>query len=334
MKRYFTLFFICLSLYSSAQMDLLDSMSKAEKPKREYVSYTFKTTRILTGHSIETVKKNAIDFRVSHRFGDMFATKNDNYHSLFGFDQAADIGIIVEYGILDDLTVGIGRMKGAGPVHELWNGNLKYRALKQTKDFRIPFTITLFGNVALTSMQSSIDSTSLTYFPRGYRGFAHRLSYVGQVMIASKVTNWLSLQLTPGIVWRNVVPNGDNNLMVTLGFSGRARVSKRTAIVWEYSLPLTSGGGREFFPVLRGIKNASYYPPLVLGMEFETGGHVFHVNLSNSAGLLENDFLPYSPKNWLQGQFRMGFTISRTFQIGHGAKDKKYWKKGSVEDQK
>ena len=69
-------------------------------------------------------------------------------------------------------------------------------------------------------------------------------------------------------------------------------------------------------------------------MEFETGGHVFDINLSNSSGILENDFLPYTNKNWLQGQFRMGFTISRTFPLGKDKKPGKYWKKGSIEDNK
>src|SRR5690606_13899202 len=107
-------------------------------------------------------KKNTIDFRVSHRFGDI-DTPNRNYHTLFGFDEAADIGIIVDYGVTEDLTLGIGRMKGAGPHRELWNAGIKYRALKQTKDFKIPFTITLFGNVVLSSMRVSADSTALNF---------------------------------------------------------------------------------------------------------------------------------------------------------------------------
>ena len=102
-----------------AQMDLLDSLMKGEKPKREYVAYTFKSTRVINGHSVETEKRGALDFQVSHRFGDAFATSADNIHNLFGFDQASDIGITFDYGITDDLTVGTGRMKGAGPVSRI-----------------------------------------------------------------------------------------------------------------------------------------------------------------------------------------------------------------------
>src|ERR1019366_4437923 len=93
-------------------------------------------------------------------------------------------------------------------------------------------------------------------------------------------------------------------------------------------------GGLEYFPMVRGIKNAGYYPNLHIGLEFETGGHVFSVNFTNTAGLLENDFLPYNAHNWAQGQFRLGFTISRTFQLDakKAGKKEKYWKTGSVED--
>lgn len=340
MKSSFTLLFFLLAFYyTQAQADILDELSKTEKPKREYVAYTFKATRVINGHSIETVKKNQIDFTISHRFGDMAATPNDHIHSFFGFDQAADIGIAVEYGITSDLTVGVGRVKGAGPLRELWNANIKYRALKQTKDFKFPMTITLFANTAISSMRSATDTTSLSYFTKDYAGFSHRLSYTVQAMMAVKATDWLSIQLTPTFVWRNRVPYNDKNGMFFLGLSARTKFAKRYGIIFEYFLPIIKPGvgGREYFPMVRGIKNAAYYPNLHIGFEFETGGHVFHVNFTNSRGLLENDFLPYNTANWAQGAFRIGFAISRTFPLSYKGKPKearKYWKKGSIEDEK
>ena len=119
-----------------------------------------------------------------------------------------------------------------------------------------------------------------------------------------------------------------------MGFSARAKFNKRTAVIFEYYLPCQKSGigGRVPFAMIRGIKNAAYYPALNLGVEFETGGHVFHVNLTNTAGIAENDFLAYNARNWLQGQFRLGFSISRSFPLDKKHKGEKYWKKGSVED--
>lgn len=339
MKNLFTrlapAYLLLFSATATAQEDLLNQLIEDQKPKKEYVAYTFKTTRVISAHSVETVKAKALDFRISHRFGDIAATNNDHIHSLFGFDQAADILFAFEYGITDDLTVGVGRAKGGGPVRELWNANIKYRVLKQTKNFKIPFTITLFGNTSISSMRSSGDPQRLDYFPKNtYNGFADRMSYTLQALVACKATNWLSLQLSPTFVWRNRVPFNDKNGMFFLGLSGRAKFTKRAGFIFEYFLPITRPGvgGREYFPMVRGIKNSPYYPAVNLGFEFETGGHVFHINLTNTRGMLEQDFLPYNTANWLQGAFRLGFTISRTFQLNE--KMGRYWKKGSVEDEK
>jgi hypothetical protein len=337
MKSVFTTLLIFVSVLIHAQVDIMnDLLNQEQKKTKEYVAYTFKSTRIINGHSIEMVKKNALDFQVSHRFGDIAASNNDHIHNLFGFDQATDISLLLEYGVTDDFTVGTGRTKGAGPMRELWNANVKYRVLKQTTDFKIPVTITLFGNTAISSMKSSTDATAVNYFPKGYAGFAHRLSYTLQALLACKATNWLSVQLSPTFVWRNNVPYNDKNGMFFMGISARAKFNKRTAIIFEYFLPFIKPGvgGREYFPMVRGMKGAAYYPGLHIGLEFETGGHVFHVNFTNSRGMLENDFLPYNSSNWAQGAFRLGFSISRSFPLDKKHKGEKYWKKGSIEDSK
>ena len=328
----FTAFFIFSANNIQAQDDLLNQLLEEQKPKKEAVRYTFKTTRVISGHSTEMVAKGALEFRVSHRFGDVAATNNDHIHSMFGFDQAADIGLLFDYGIKDNLTVGVARMKGAGPHRELWNTNIKYRALQQTTDFKIPFTLVLYGNAAMSSMRGINDETALNYFPKGYDGLAHRMSYTAQALLSIKAKEWLSLQLTNAFVWRNLVPDGDKNGIFFLGISGRAKFNKRSGMIFEYFIPVVKDGvgGRTPFAMVRGIKDAAYYPVLHIGYEFETGGHVFHINLTNSRGLLDQDFLPYNTSNWAQGQFRIGFTISRMFQLKQ--KEGKYWKEGSVED--
>jgi hypothetical protein len=230
-------------------------------------------------------------------------------------------------------------MKGAGSLSELWNLNLKYRVLKQTRNFHTPVTISLFGDVVISSMKSSGDSSTINYFPNNYHGFSNRLTYLAQSLIACKANEWLSVQLSPTFLWRNNVQYGDKNGMFALGLLWRAKFNKRMAVVFEYFTPIRKQGvdNWEFFPMLRNIKNSSggttyNYPDLEIGLEFETGGHVFHVNFSNTSGTLENDFLAYNPHNWLQGEFRLGFDISRTFQLDE--RGGKYWKKGSIEDAK
>jgi hypothetical protein len=316
-----------------AQDDVMADLLKSDKPKHDYVAYTFKATHVICGQSIEMTKKNALDFRVVHRFGNI--ADNNAAHTLAGFYAISDVMFTFDYGITEDLSVGLGLAKGAGPVEELYDINLKYRLLKQTKDYKYPFTITLYGDAAVTGMKtdpftgnpwkySVTDST--THVTTSYGSASHRFSYLLEALIAVKATDWLSVQVSPSFLWRNYVgnpaiagnPGQDKNGMFFLGLQARAKLSKRQAIVFEYFLPITRPGAtyRDYFPMLRRI-NTGYFPCLNLGYEVETGGHVFTITLTNTGGLMENDFLPYTNSNWAKGQFRLGFTISRIFQFGN-----------------
>lgn len=326
MKYFLLPVFLLFSAVLFAQQDIVDALLNEQKPKREYVSATFKATRVITGHSVETVKKNALDIRIAHRFGDI-AVKGVSGHTLGGIDAASDILISLEYGILDDLTIGVGRSKGGTAnqgLKELYNGFVKYRVLKQTSDFKFPMTITVVTNAIVSSMKN--DPFVPNELLKNQKA-AHRFSYMAQALFACKATSWLSLQLSPTFVWRNYVAHNDENALFFLGLSTRAKTSKRTAIIFEYFLPVGANGYRDYFPMLKGQRNALYYPNLHIGFEIETGGHVFAINLTNSEGLLENDFLPYNTKNWAQGQFRLGFSISRILQFGKNGTFSKWNKK-------
>lgn len=316
LRTLFSLLFLSLFITEISAQDLMDNLVKdQEKKSKEYVFATFKSTRLINGHTVEMVKKMALDFRISHRFGNIASSPNDHIHSMFGFDQAADIMYSFDFGILDDLSVGAGRAKGFGELHELWYGNIKYRALKQTTNFKYPLSISFLGQYAISAQRKQKNAPELiASFPKWY----HRLSYVVQSQIAVKATDWLSVQLSPSFLWRNLVLPNDKNGLFVLGVLARAKVSKRSAVVFEYFMPITQKNAtfRQYFPMVRGIKNAGYYPGIHIGYEIETGGHVFQINLTNTAGMLENDYLAYNPNNWAQGQFRLGFTIARSFQFG------------------
>lgn len=337
MKKLYFLF-VCVFLAGVAiaqdsSSSVVDDILNSEKPKHTDVAYTFKGTRIICGQSIEMTKKNALDFRISHRFGDIATPQAA--HTLAGFFVISDVMFSFDYGIRDNLSVGTAFAKGAGPMQELYNANIKYRVIKQTTDFHIPFTITLYANATVSGMKTNpFTSTpwkfsttdSVTHITTSHGTQAHRFSYLVQALIACKATDWLSLQLSPTFLWRNYVGPGqvtnlgtDKNGMFFLGLSARAKLTKRQAIVFEYYLPITRSGAtyREYFPMLQGHLNAQYFPCLNIGYEVETGGHVFTVNLTNTQGLMENDFLPYTNATWAKGQFRLGFTISRIFQFGN-----------------
>ena len=99
------------------------------------------------------------------------------------------------------------------------------------------------------------------------------MSYTGQAIITRKFGNLLSLAVLPTYIHRNRVAFMDVNDMFAVGIGGRLRFSNRVALVVDYFLPFREQASKDYFAG-RGIK---FYNPLGVGVEIETGGHVFHL---------------------------------------------------------
>jgi len=182
------------------------------------------------------------------------------------------------------------------------NGSLKYKILSQTEDFSTPVTATLHLVSSVTTASSLDDPASLRNFSKA----SSRWSYASQVIIGSKISEAFSLQVTPTWVHRNRVVFGDSNDLFALGLGSRLQLSKHFGIISEVTLPFS-----DFHTSENG-----YYPSLGLGLEMETAGHVFQINFTNSGGISETDYIPFTRNADIsEGQFRLGFTISRQFNI-------------------
>lgn len=200
-----------------AQTDLDSFLVEEKTPK--YVIASFKATRIVNAHSIETVRKGVLDFRITHHFGDV-GGNSGGVHTLYGFDNASDIRFGFEYGINDRLTAGFGRSK----VAENLDFFIKYRLLRQTLDNRMPVSVTVFADMAITPQVNKAV----------YTEFANRMSYVYQLLIARKFSKFLTLQVMPLYLHRNYVANpNDNNDLFSLGFGGRLKLTKRFSIIGD-----------------------------------------------------------------------------------------------------
>ena len=139
---------------------------------QEKVHQTFKDTRVINTHSVETLKKGILDFRVAHRFGDA-AGAAGGWPNFYGLENASDILIGFEYGVTDNLMVGISRSKGSGPLRQNVNGVFKYRIMKQDIGGNNPFSATFVGTASYSTMQfSNLIEKSV-----------HRLSYNLQFLV-------------------------------------------------------------------------------------------------------------------------------------------------------
>ena len=267
---------------------------------------TFKDRWVINSPSVEVLSPGKLDVRIGHRFGD-FAGDAGGWSTMYGLENAADVSVGFEYGLLNNLTAGFSRSKGAGPLRQLLHGSLKYRALSQS-DQGVPLSLALFGLATLSTAERSEDSASINYF----EVFPHRLVYHFSAIAARKFSDRLSLQLSAGLTHRNVVPKGDENNLAHAGAALRLKLTKVISFIGDLSLPLN--GNQSPFKSLQSADD-DYQLPLGLGLEFDTGGHVFQLNFTNTAGIMPTDYMPYTRSDWTEGQFRIGFTISRMFSL-------------------
>lgn len=263
------------------------------------VLQTFSTTRIINGHSNETLEKGVLEFRVEHKFGD-FAGENGGVSTFFGMDNAADIRIAFEYGLSDRLMLGFGRSKGYGPYRGLLDGFAKYQILRQTEDNKMPLSLSAMASSTMVYTKAVEDPSLVANYPE----FAHRLAFASQLIVTRKFGEIGSIALMPTYTHRNYVAFNDQNGLFSLGFGGRIGFMKKFGIVAEYYHNFNEKDLRQDF-------NNS----LAVAFEWITFGHVFSIYVANAGGFGEQQFIPYTNGKWSEGQYRIGFAITRKFEL-------------------
>jgi len=292
MKRALPLFLIFLmSVSLSAQDDLMDLLNENSEEAVSFATATFKSTRIMNGHSIERMPSGQLDFRISHRFGRL----NSGAYEFFGLDQSS-IHFGLEYGITDWLMAGVGR----GSYEKTFDGFVKLSVLRQSSGGKtVPVSVSFFSSAALETVKWP-DPERTNYF-------SSRLSYSSQLLIARKLNKTFSFQLTPSYVHRNLVPSElDPNDLWALGAGGRIKLTNRISMNAEYYYVFNADNTYMSQPV---------YNPLSVGFDIETGGHVFQLIFTNSLSMIEKGFIGETTGQWLKGDVHFGFNISRVFTL-------------------
>ncbi len=297
--KYFLCFlpvFIFLNARAQENTDLLNQLEKEmapEKDQTKYTTATFKTTRLVNGHTIENVGKGVLDVKISHRFGNL----NEGGYELFGLDKAT-MRLGLDYGITRYLMVGIGR----STFQKTYDGFLKIKIVRQSGGKRkMPVTVSYIPTIALKTLKDQ---------DRSVKNYASsRLSYTHQLIIARKFSESTSLQLMPTFIHQNLVSLiAEPNNMFAIGIGGRQKITKRISINVEYYYQLPNYK-------LKGTTNN-----LSIGFDIETGGHVFQLHITNSKGMNERTFIADTRGKWEKGDILFGFNISRVFTIGKNNK--------------
>ncbi len=263
--------------------DLLDQLREQSEVESKQVMGTFKGTRIINGQSVETRGKGNLEIIISHRFGRV----NSGAYNLFGLDNS-NVRLGLEYSVSDRFTLGFGR----NSFNKIYDGYLKGKIIQQ-KSNGSPVTITWVSDASIYSLKR----------PELEMTFERRLRFVHQVLIARKINSTVSLQLMPSYVHRNLVATAsESNNLLAMGLAGKVSLSKRVALTGEY--------------YYRFGRDLPGYNSLGLGIEIETGGHVFQLQFTNSNEMTPSGFIPSTTGDFFEGDIHFGFNVSRAFQVG------------------
>ena len=281
MKR-ILLILLYLPVIIFAQDDLMQLLNDDLNYK---TSSTFKGVKIVNSQSVELVNKGDLLFLIQHRFG----TLNSGAYNLYGLDNA-QVRFGLDYGLNNWFSIGLGRSSFLKTI----DANAKIKLVGQSirGDF-FPFSIVWYSS-AFFKQAIWDDMQAEDYL------FSDQMSYVHQVLVACKINRALSLQLSPTLVHKNITIKDDEHDLLSVGFGARHKLTSRISLNAEYFFQLNKGNSIN---------------PLSLGLDIETGGHVFQLHLSNSAAMFERAFIHETNGEWSDGDLYFGFNISRVFTL-------------------
>jgi len=274
---------LLLSSNLHAQDDLLD-MLEDDDDEVHYTFATFKSARVVNAHTVDFEQKGELQFLIQHRFTELSVGPT----RFWGLDRAS-LRLGFEYGITNRWAVGLGRSRDLS-TYDFTN---KVKLLRQsTGGKNMPISAVLVNTLSFRQADLLTDAKLEN---------KHRFTYIHQLLVARKFGKRTSLQLMPTYYYRNLVEIGEGtqNKFFAMGFAGRLKVSKRTTIVAEY------------FAISEKDLLKTRENPYAIGVEIETGGHVFQLHFTNTTTMAEGQYFTKT----LDQEWRFGFNVSRVFQL-------------------
>jgi len=283
MKKSITTLFLLFTVLLFSQDDLLSEIDTATETPL-YASAVFKGLKVINFESTKLVAKGGFNFIVSHRFG----TVKNGFQNLFGLDEAVTHLNFV-YGLSDHINISASRSSN----QKIYEVATKFKLVSQQAG-KIPFTVVGYTSVLANT---ALDTDNLPKLE-----FKHRLSYIAQLLVSRKMNKNLSLILSPTFFHDNYLTDDfQENSQYGVGFGGRYKLGKRWSLNTEYGVHLNRS------------KNSLYNNPFSIGVDLETGGHVFQLLFTNSQSMNTNGVFGTSTGEWGEGDVYFGFNLARSF---------------------
>lgn len=295
-SRPFTFRKISVLLFLLSLPIFLVNAQEGENTK-DYVTRTFYATSLVNVQTTEVIPMGQLKFAIKHRFG--LADLDDNFVKDFmGLDLSSNIRFGFQIPLTPRLYIGVGRTK----YKKQYDFESKYALLKQTYNNSTPINLSLYANLSISSDDFPEKLENYDYFEVDSTtefnyNFNHRLAYNYQILLSRKFNSWFSALLAPQVTYRNLVDEGEENMLFALPVGFRFKVAMFSSIKFEY-VPLFDGEGDKA-------------DPWGIGYEVGTAGHSFQFFISNSSYIMNQYINPGITSKLSDGQFYFGFNIHR-----------------------
>ena len=277
----FLVFVIFICFQSTYAQDLL-SMLESDDKEVQLTTSIFKDNRIVNAQSSKQTSKGEFKFLIQHRFG----TLNSGFYNLWGIDFS-NVRFGLDYGVSERLVFSLGRSS----YSKQFDASVKLNIMRQSNSF--PFVLSAYSSVFL--IHPSESERNETNFD-----LLNKISFSNQLIFARKFSSNFSFVILPTHIHLNFFEPGTSADPLFIGVGGRYKVTKKVSVNGEYFYSLST-------------MTESHQNMLSVGVDIETGGHVFSLHLSNSRGMNEQAFLTQTTGQWLEGDIYFGFNISRVF---------------------
>ncbi len=245
---------------------------------------SFKGSRIGQGQTTNIPGNGALQMFIGHRFGKI----SGGFYEFFGLDQAT-MRLGFDYGFNDWLAAGFGR----STLEKTWDLYAKSRILAQ-KSGGSPISLTIYAAGSMNTLKN--------VFPPEDESFSDRLSVTVQGLV-SKGFKRFSLQIAPVYMHTFYDPRtSDAEDVFSAGMAARLKLTRFLDLTAEYYAAMVKPS--------YDITN-----PFTLGIEIETGGHLFQLVLTNAQAMFEKGLLSNTSGKWTAGDIYFGFNLVRTFYM-------------------
>jgi hypothetical protein len=286
MKSFLTFALVLFAIgFASAQDDLMNELNATKAGDKQLELAAFKGLQICNMQSTKLPVKGEIYFVVSHRFTDL----TPGINNFFGLDGTAYTKIGGIYGVTNWLSLGASRHTPS-KIYEL-SSKIKF-ADQETNGF--PFTIVEMNSMDINSKLTTVDYPLLKT--------SNRLAFTTQLAVSRKFSDSFSFELNPIYVHKNLYdPETERKDQFLMGVGGRYKLSKRISLNADWA-------------ARAGASDHDYYVnPLSLGIDIETGGHVFQMVFSNTQQMNDVSYFTNAVGRSNGGGIFFGFNMYRVF---------------------